>query len=225
MKNCMLLFLVLLSLNSFSQEKKLSYYFDYYTVYDYKETEKKNAKTSVELSFSNSKDSTYVLSLILKNEQVKYATLFDYKISVAHIYKYEGVLKNYDDVRLFNSASTVPYNQNCSDGTSKFIYEVHYTTHDKNTISINTYKNNKRKTFVSETVLETKPSPIVQNQHYNLSILFAPLWCNKFSLSNKNVIETSYFLIQGTKKHLRNLVEISKTNFTITIDPTNNTQQ
>lgn len=222
MKSFIIFFLLIFSSNSFSQEKKPSYHFDYYTVYDYKESEKKNSKTSNILAFSNSKDSTYILTLILKKEEVVYATLFDHANSISYIYKLPGFLKNYNDVRLFNSASTVSINNEPYINNHKFLYKVEY---NKNSFSIKTYKNNKKQKFVTETFFVTKPSSIVQNQNYNQIMLFAPLWCNKFTLKNKEVIDNSYFIVKGKKKHIRKLLEITKTDFTINIDSTKNTQQ
>lgn len=225
MKKFIVFFLIVFSLNSFSQEKKLSYHFDYYSVYEFNKEGKDNLKSIKELYFSNSKDSTFILEVSLENEVVKRAALLDFSNLKITIFKDERNLNNYNDVRLFNQASTTDYNLDNCRNTSNYFYEINYDSPSVGFISIVKYKNSKKKNIVDEFVVQTKPSEIAKNQHYNFGPFANPLWCWKFALKNKDIIIDSYVLTKGKKKYFRKLLEITKTDFTINIDSTKNTQQ
>lgn len=207
---------MILSLNSFSQEKKLSYYFDYYTVYEYKKEDKKNSETAKNIYFSNSKDSTFILSVTIKDNIVTNAAILDYKNLKITIFKDERILNNYNDVRLFNNASTTDYNLDICRSKTNYFYEIN--DREGFSHSIKKYKNSKKKKIVDEFIYETKVSDINTNHNYNFGQFVNPLWCWKITLTNKDLITNSYFLIKGKKKHLRKLEEFTKTDFTITID-------
>jgi hypothetical protein len=212
MKRLFLLFLLLLINNAFSQDK---YTFDYYTLYEYK-ADLNDSKKHKELNFSNSNDNGYLLTVLLKKDTIFSAVLTDYKNSKINIYKDSKHKNTINDVKLFNNVDSYPYSlENCLKA-KKYSYEVDYTdTIDKKTISIKII--NKRKKLVSKCFFETEPSDITKNQQYNFPVLATPLWCQKFSFANENLIKKSYFVENNKTIHIRTLKEIQKTDFTLIV--------
>ena len=226
MKNLIALFLFLFTVVAFSQSKKIEYHFDYYTVYEFKNDENDTSKSVKEIYFSNSKDSTMLLFVVLENEAVKRAFLTDYTNNKVAIFKDKLNVTNYTDVRIFNQVATSDISLDyCIKNTKyNYHYEVNYNDSKNNSFSITKYKNSKKKKIVDVFVAETSISKISLFKKYNYGGLFGPLWCKKFTLMNNDIINNSYFLIKGKKKYLRKLLEINTTDFTINIDTTNNLQ-
>jgi hypothetical protein len=225
MKNSFLVFLCLITFNSFSQEKVLSYHFDYYTIYEYDKSDKDTLNSFKEINYSNSKDTSYILRIRVDKDTNAKFSITDIAHLKVHVFEDKKNVDSYSDLGLFQSALTYDYSlENCIIN-SKGFYQINYDNQTNGVISIISFKNAKRKKVLNECFLETKPSEITLNQHYNFSPLVAPLWCNKFVLANQEIITNSYYMRNGKKEHIRKLLEISKTDLTIKIDSTNKIQQ
>jgi hypothetical protein len=212
MKRLSLLFLLFLTNNAFSQEK---YNFDYYTLYEYK-ADLNDTKNNKELNFSSSNDNSYLLTILLKKDTIFSAVLIDYKNSKINIYKDSKHNNNINDVKLLSNAASYSYSLEKCLNSKKYSYDINYTdTIDKKIISIK--KINKRKKTVSKSFFETEPSNITKSQQYNFPVLATPLWCQKFSLINENLIKKSYFVENNKTIHIRSLKEIQKTDLTLIV--------
>lgn len=219
MKKIILIILLFSKLFVFSQEK---YSFDYYTVYEYKKDSLDN-NLDKDIYYSNSKDNSYLLSILMKKDTVFSATLFDYSKELMFIYK-DGSYKNsINDIKLFKQCDARKYNLEYCKNSKNSFYEIKYDSiADIKTISINRYKNGKKKSVINQSFYQTIPTKISDNQHYNFGILFGPLWCNKFTLNNKGLIYNSYFIEKSKKIHFRKLLSIEKTDFILTVSKENN---
>ena len=205
--------------NVFSQEK---YYFDYYTIYDFKTDESDNAKKT-ELNFSNSTNSDYHLKIKLLNKTVSSVVLSDVKNQLTFTFPNFSLanLKSGTLLELssFNKAN---YDQ-CKNNKNNY-YDIGYATdNDIKTINVKIFKDAKKTILINECFMESKPTNITKLQHIKIAYLTMPLWCKKFSVNNEGVITKSYFLEKGNKKNIRNLIEINKMDFTLSISKTKST--
>lgn len=101
---------------------------------------------------------------------------------------------------------------------SSEFYAIDYQNQSSGSIVINRFKSKERKKLVNQYFLETIPSEIVTNQHYNFNPLVNSLWCNKFVLKNREIIKNAYYINKGKKENIRKLDDISKIEFTLTVD-------
>jgi hypothetical protein len=206
---------------SFSQEV---YNFDYYTEYEFKASMSDSLNTIREITYSNSNNNNYLLKLILKKDTVFSANLIDYSKQKMITYKDAFFINNINDVNLFKKSILSDYSLEECKNSKKNYYEInYYIQNGKNWFHIIRFKNNKKKKIINESFYETTPSEITKNQQYNFGILATPLWCEKFTLKNNQIITNSYFIEKGEKMYFRNLIKIKKTDFTINIS-TNNTK-
>jgi hypothetical protein len=216
MKHVCLFLILFIIQNSYSQEK---YHFDYFTSYDYHEKEGEKASYS-EITFSNSADTDYYLSYKMKRDSIFNITLVDHKKGI--IFRFKNFLSkeiNNDSLFKFSESQKVNY-EYCLDSKTSF-YDVNYITENgNNSINIKQYKNSRKSKLIRESFFETKFNEISKNQHYNFPILTSPLWCNKFRLINDELITKSYFVENKKIRHIRNLKEIQKTDFTLILKNT-----
>jgi hypothetical protein len=219
MKKIVLIVLLFSKLYVFSQAK---YSFDYFTVYEYKK-DSLDKNLDKDIYYSNSKDNNYLLSILMKKDTVFSATLIDYSKELMFIYKDGTYKNNINDIKLFKQCDVKKYNLEYCKNSKKSFYEINYDTIAANKIiNINRYKNSKKKKIINQSFYQTIPTKISDSQHYNFGILFGPLWCNKFTLNNKELIINSYFIEEGKKIHFRKLLSIEKTDFILTVSKENN---
>lgn len=203
----------------FSQEK---YHFDYYTIYDYKNHELDSSK-KIEMNFSNSTDSDYHLYVKFTNDSVTSSVLIDYKNRLYFTFP-NFSLSDIKSGVMLNQSSSKKINYDDCINTKNNFYDISYALKNGiKTIGIKRFKNSKKKTLILELVLETEPTNITKLQHFNIAFLATPIWCQKFILNNEDVITKSYFFEKGKKKHIRDLTEIKKIDFTLNITNINNT--
>lgn len=220
MKRVFFILLFFLNLIAFCQE---SYHFDYFTVYEYKKDSLDN-NSNKDIYYSNSKDKNYLLSIIMKKDTIFSATLIDYSNELIFIYKDDFNKNKINDISLFKSYTLNKYSLEYFKKSHNSFYEINYDTiGNKKIICINRFKNSKKKKLINQSFLETTPTKISDNQHYNFGILVSPLWCNKFVLNNKELITYSYFIENNKKLHLRKLLSIEKTDFNLNVSTNNNT--
>ena len=218
MKSFLITFFSFMVLHSFAQTVPTKYGFDYFTVYDYKKSEKDTLVSTKELNYSNSKDSTYVIQVYLENNIAKKIFLVDFKNLKMYEFEVNKNITDYSDVSFLKIKNNYKYSlDNCLE-KSKYFYEVDYKNQAAGSIVINSFKNQDRKKLVDTFFLETVPSAIANNQQYNFSPLINSLWCNKFKLKNKGIIKSAYFIKKGKKEHIRKLEDIYKIEFTLTVD-------
>ena len=218
MKSILIAFFSFIMMQSFAQAIPEKYNFDYFTVYDYKKSEKETLVSTKELNYSNSKDSSYVLQVRLENNIATKIVLVDFKNLKTYEFEENKNVTDYSDVGFLKVKTNYDYSLKSCLKKTKTVYAVDYKNQSSGSIVINLFKNHDRKKVVNECFLETMPSEIATNQHYNFSPLINPLWCNKFVLKNKEVIKSSYFVSKGKKEHIRKLEEISKIEFTVKVD-------
>lgn len=143
--NCLLL----VTFFSFSQEKKRSYYFDYYTITSYKDFGRKIDSEMVNLS--NEKDSTYTLQL---NYSSKEAVLIDRKknqlIKFIFDFKFDKIesLNKLTNSKLYTEIHTTG-RRRFKNFVEDFEYENDSLT-GKMIVHLTTFKNNKRKKIINE---------------------------------------------------------------------------
>lgn len=216
------LFLLLLLFNQNSNSQK-EYHFDYLTNYNYKENATDSIITYKEVTYSNSKDNSYKLKLVVKKDTIYSARIHDYSNQMIYVFKSEDCRNNLNDVSLFNTPKFYDYDLERCKKAKKNSYEVNYqTVEGKKVFSIKRFKNKRQKKLISESFYYTYPSDISKIQHYNFPPLATPLWCEKFKLNNKEIISHSYFIEKGTKKHVRDLKDIKAIDITLNITTTNN---
>lgn len=218
---CFILFIFqLISLNLFAQR---TYTFDYYTIYNYKRSLKDSLAAKKEITYSNSKDSSYNLLLVIKSDTIYSAEIRDYLNEKVFIYKDRLHQNNLNDISLFKNVRSYPYNlSRCKQSKRSSFYIVkHYEEKGEKVINIKRLRNKKRKRLINESFYKTFSSPISKNQHYNFPVLASPLWCRKLELKNDEIIRYSYFVEKGDKiLHIRELTKIENVNFVLTIEKT-----
>ena len=127
----------IISLKGSSQETKLSYHFDYYTVYEYKK-DPLDSNPNKDIYYSNSKDNSYLFTIIMKKDTIFSAILIDYSNQKMLIYKDELHKNNINDVRLFKSYISKEYNLDYCKNVKNSFYDINYKNIDnKKTIIIN----------------------------------------------------------------------------------------
>ena len=146
-----MLFLFLLSSNTFSQEMKKRYYFDYSSVCEYKKHPNQfNGKL---IDFRNTKDSTYHLQIKI-NGTDKEAVILDYKnkliikFDVNFDYENTGDLKKLSNSKLY---TTVNFEKKLK--YKKAIETIEYekdSMTNKTIVHITRFANNKRKKIIGE---------------------------------------------------------------------------
>ena len=211
MKKYFLFFLVVFVQNIFSQEK---YYFDYYTVYEYR-TSENDTITKEEITFSNSINPNYHLHINVLNDKTTEAVINDNQNHLTYkLNKFS--LTDLNNVKTFSLSDPQKLSMdNCINSKNSF-YEVTYNNgKDLNSINIKRFKNKKKTKLINESVFETTPNEITKLQHYNLPFLAISLWCQKFNLNNEALITKCYFIKNGKIINIRTLKEIKKTDFTI----------
>lgn len=205
----------------YSQKK---YHFDYLTNYDYKEYATDSVVTQNEVTYSNSKDNSYKLKLVVKKDTIYSARIHDYSNQMIYVFKSEDYRNDLNDESLFkNTPKFYNYDMERCKKEKKNSYEVNYQTFEgKKVFSIKRFKNKRRKKLISESFYYTYPSDISKIQHYNFPPLGKTLWCEKFLLNNEEIISHSYFMEEDIKKHVRDLKEIKAIDITLNITTTNN---
>lgn len=207
-------------MQSFAQDVPRKYNFNYFTVYDYKKSKKDTLISTKELNYSNSKDSSYVLQVRLENNIATNIVLVDFKNLKAYEFEENQNVTAYNDISFLKIKTNYEYSLKSCLKKSKTFYAIDYKNQSSGSIVINLFKNQDRKKVFNECFLETMPSEIATNQHYNFSPLINPLWCEKFFLKNTEIIKSSYFIAKRKKEHIRKLEEISKIEFTVKVDST-----
>ena len=218
MRKIFFILLFFLSKIIFSQE---NYQFDYNTVYEYKK-DSLDFNPNIDIYYSNSKDNSYLLSIIKKNDTVFSAYLIDYIKQKIFTFKDDKIQNKNNDINLFSSYTVGSYNlENCRKSKKRY-YEIKYDTIAvEKIIIINQYKNSRKKKLISQSFFKTKHTEITNNQHYNFRILVKPLWCEKFILKNNDLINYSYFIENDKKVHIRSLLEINKIDLNINVSSKN----
>lgn len=217
-KNSYYIFIIALfiSFNVFAQKE---YQFDYFTTYDYKKNLSDSIITYKDITYSNSKDNSYRLDITIKSDTVYRARLLDYKAEKLYIFKDGRHKNNLNDINLFKSMSSYEYDLNYCKQKKRNQYEIkYYLENGKKIFNIKRFKNKRKKLLINESFYQTIPSGITKNQHYNFPVLSTPLWCEKFTIDNDEVISHSYFIEKGNEiMHIRKLSKIEKTDYTIII--------
>lgn len=219
-KNIFIILLYFAVAYGFAQDAESKFTFDYYTVYNYKKTDENSANIVKTVTYSNSKDSSYVLTIFIKNNEALGIQLMDYTNN--RRYEFEGN-KNFFDLTDLNFLKTKYYryfNLDYYRKKQKRYHEVDYSNQEKGIVIVNKYKNKKRKKLLLKFIIETTPSEIAQNQHYNFPPLISPMWTNRFTLKNKEVITRAYSEVNGSISSMYQLEEISKIDFTLTVNHT-----
>lgn len=222
MKYILIIIFNFIVLNSFAQVDVLKYNFDYFTVYNYKKSENNTLGPIRIVNYSNSKDSSYVLSVFLDNNITKEIHLIDYKNLRQYKFDNNNNFVDLKDLSFLKITTNHNYHnilEFCKKKT-KIYYEIDYQNQSDGSILIKKYKNKNKKKLLFQFFLEIIPSEITQNQHYNFSPLINPLWCNKFTLNNKEIILKSYAVVNNEKVDINQLEKISKIEFSLTVDLT-----
>ena len=218
MKNFILLFLVFLVQNIFSQE---SYTFDYYTVYEFEKTPDNSYKSRI--NFSNSKNLNYQLFINISPDGNNYASLNDIKNKVT--YNFNNIsLKDIENGNMLTVSNSYKLGIESYKKRNDFYYSIEYYRNDSiKTIHIKQFRNKKKSRLESEAFYETKPTDITKFQHYNLLSLAFPLWYERFKINNDELITKITFIDKKGNMYINKLKEIKKIDFKITIVTTNNT--
>lgn len=183
MKRLVILVLIAFSNFCFSQEQKMSYYFDTVVVGDLKNYP--DSFIGKTISFYNKKDTTYVL-LIRCNDKIKDASLSDFKkkflINFNVNFDFEKIedLSKLNAVKLYKNVDFSKPKKN-KNYVENFEYEKDSLT-GKTIVHLTQYKNNKLKKII--------------NEHYYF-------FGNSFKNYNSNKIQIKSYLI---KKYNFNLI-------------------
>jgi hypothetical protein len=151
MKYFVILFLFLLSNNTFSQQNRKSYYFNYSSVSEYKIYQNQfNGKL---IDFRNTKDSTYYLQIAI-NGSKKEAIIADYKNKLIIKFDVNFEYQNSNDLKKLSNSklyTVVNFGKNI-----KYKKAVEFIEYEKDSITnktivhITRFANKKRKKIISE---------------------------------------------------------------------------
>ena len=214
MKYLVLLILFLTSSNAFSQEKKLSYYFDVVS-----ETNSKQYNINLnsrDIYFRNTKDSTYALSLHQNKDSV-YAILYDYKESILvnfnvdFVYNNENDLKKLNNVRLYRSV-TFDRGRKYKKHFEDFEYEKD-TIKNQTLVHITQYKNSKKKKIINEHYYYfTNKESISSLDKFNIKDYLIKKY-NLNEIKNQN-LEKFICIVDGKKQSETEFFIIKKIDYT-----------
>lgn len=209
--------MILFCVNTFAQK---TYTFDYYTVYEYKESEDDSIRL-VRYNFANSEDSNTIIHLNQYNDGRVFSDLYD--IDNECVYRFE--IKNgtnIDDIAfdsIFKKPVYYKYILKSLKEKAQDKYDVLYQKEDnKNKIVLIRYKNKRKKKKISEIHYIMEPYPFVKNQFYSSDLMFA----YKFDIAQvktDEVIVESYVIDAKTNKKINiwKLKTIQPFDFQITI--------
>jgi len=206
LKNYFLILFLIICQNVFCQD----YHFDYYTVYDYQKEEK--GTTTKEIYYSNTKDISYIFFVKIVDNKITDCYVTDYKNEKLLFF----TTNDFSDMANFQFVKSTNYSLEECRNTKNYEYQIDYIS-DKGTNKIN-IKKFKKKKLMEESFYFTQPPTITQQQHYNLGILATPIWCEKIKLNNEEIISSSYFMRNGKKEHIRNLLEIKPISFDLKVN-------
>ena len=137
------------------------YKFDYFTVYEYKKHQNDSLITSQEITYSNSKNPSYNLFILIKKDTVYHAKICDYLNEKLFIYKDKEHTNNLNEASLFKIANSYNYDLNYCKQRGKSHYQIAYNVENENKIiNIKRYKNKRKKLLVNESFFITTPSDI-----------------------------------------------------------------
>lgn len=203
---------------AFSQEK-MSYYFDSCKELNLNRYDiKLNSKV---IYFSNSKDSTYSMSLFQKKDSV-YANLYNFKkkilINFSVDFKYNNVedLKKLKKSRLYQYVTYIREKKN-----KKYIEDFEYeidSINKETLVHITQHKNNKRKKIINEHYYYFSNNENIKKFYKDNMKDYLVNKYNLIYIKNQN-LEKIICVIDGKKQSETEILKITKIDYTFSFTP------
>jgi hypothetical protein len=197
----------------FSQNEKMSYYFDTSSESNVKQY-KINLFSKV-IYFTNSKDSTYTMS-IYENKDSIYARLFDYKKSILVNFELQSSYNNTNDLNKLINSRLYKYLTYTRERINKknfedFEYEMD-TVNNQTLVHLTLFKNKKRKKIINEHYYYfTNKENIISFSNNNLKEYLLRKY-NLIEIKNQNLEKT--ICVENGKKSTENeIVNIKKIDY------------
>jgi hypothetical protein len=215
MKALLLFSLLFLSSFIYSQEKRMNYYFDNYTISNYKNYN--NGYDGQVINFNNTKDSTYKL-LIRINKNLKDAILTDLKNKLVVKFDVNFIFNKIQDLNKLNNRklfSIVDFDLNTRKKYKNFVEEFEFekdSTTGKIIAHLTSFKNNKRKKIINEHYYFFEKNDKVINNYKNSTKLYL---INKYNikLDETENVQKILCIIDGKISNETEILEINQTDF------------
>ena len=203
----------------YSQNNKMSYYFDSCTEYNLKQYDI-NLHSKV-TTFRNSKDSTYTINIFQKKDSV-YANLYDHKKNILVNFNVDFKYNNVEDLKKLNNIRLYRYVAFTKGKKyKKYIEDFKYENDSINNqilVHITHYKNSKRKKIISEHYYYFSNKENIKSLDKNNMKDYLLNKYNLLEIKNQN-LEKTICLIDGKKQSENEILKITKIDFTFSFTP------